>query len=131
MNKAIPYDKKIENKLREGIRNGLTIKVIFDSIRHYQNSPQSVQTLYNKYGAAIAEERASLQTWLGDKARKRIEEGSDAVLIHALKTKAGWNSPVEVKEVDDKDPDENLDAISLLAKRLGIEDTTDDSTKQD
>lgn len=112
-------NKFIENRIREGIRNGVTIKVLLDSIQHMQDAPKSTETLYRHYGQAIAEERAELHGYIGGKIREKIEEGDSSVLIFAARSKAGWNPQVEVKEVDSDDPDENLDAVATLAQMLG------------
>lgn len=115
------YSKDIENRVRQGIRDGLTIAVIHDSVRHLQNCPNSRQTFYKYYGEVIAEERASFQSYLGQKARAAIEGGSERILELALRSKAGWNPTVKVEEKTEDSPDENLDAISALMLKLGRE----------
>jgi hypothetical protein len=117
--KKLKYSKHIAKKVKELIGNGVSITVILDSVQKYQEAPRSINTLYKIYGEDIAEVRAAFHGYLGQKARERIDAGSDAVLIHALKTKAGWTEKVIVEERDSDDPDENTDAISTLAVLLG------------
>jgi hypothetical protein len=117
--KKLKYSKHIAKKVKELIGNGVSITVILDSVQKYQEAPRSINTLYKIYGEDIAEARAELHNDLGKYAMVRIKAGSDAVLIHALKTKAGWTEKVIVEERDSDDPDENTDAISTLAVLLG------------
>ena len=117
--KKLKHSKHIAKKVRELIGNGVSITVILDSIQKYQEAPRSTNTLYKIYADDIAEARAEFHGYLGKKAMERIEEGSDAVLIHALKTKAGWSEKIVVEERDSDEPDENTDAISTLAVLLG------------
>lgn len=118
MNK-LKHSKPIAKKIKELIGDGVSMKVILDSIQHYQEAPRAMPTLYRIYERDIAEARAEFHGWLGQKAKTRIEEGSDAVLIHALKTKAGWTEKIIVEERDSDEPDENTDAIATLAVLLG------------
>ncbi len=115
------YSKTIENRIRQGIRNGVSIAVILDGLSDLEgqtgNIPKSTDTLYKHYGHAIGEERAKFHEYLGSKARERIEKGSDRILELALRSKAGWNPSVKVEDVTDEE-DENKDAISVLAGLL-------------
>ena len=113
------HSKPIAKKIKQLIGDGVTMKVILDSIQHYQEAPSAMPSLYRIYGEDIADARAQFHGWLGQKAKERINEGSDAVLIHALKTKAGWTDKVVVEARDSDDPDENTDAIATLAVLLG------------
>ena len=128
---ALPYSKHVANRIRELIRDGVSMTVVLDSIQSYQNAPKSSATLYKIYGQDIAEERAAFHQYLGGKARQRIEEGSDKILELALRSKAGWNPSIVVEEKDSDDPDENSDAISTLMTLLGKkeqDDLTSDSS---
>lgn len=127
---ALPYSKPVAKRIRELIRDGVSVTVILDSIQSYQNAPKSTATLYKIYGQDIAEERAAFHQYLGGKARQRIEEGSDKILELALRSKAGWNPSIVVEEKDSDAPDENSDAISTLMTLLGKtepDDSTSDS----
>ena len=119
---TLPYSKDIEDRLRDGIKHGLTMDVILDSIQSLPHAPKSKTTLLSKYRDAIAEERAEFHMFLGGEARKRIVDGSDKILELALRAKAGWNPSVKVEEVDPNEPDEDTDAMSLLAAKLGLDD---------
>jgi len=119
------FSKIIENRIREGIRNGLTIAVIHDSIMHLNEAPNSKQTFYKIYGEVIADERARFQSRLGQKANDILDNpdhpGHTKILELALRAKAGWNPSVKIEEKTDDSADENLDAISALMLKLGKE----------
>lgn len=119
MSEPLPFSKTIENRVRKGIRNGVGVRVIFDSIQELPNAPGSYSTFYKLYGQAMAEERAEFHDYLGQKARERIEDGSDKILELALRSKAGWNPSVVTEEKDSDDPDENSDPIAVLMEKLG------------
>ena len=119
MSQELPYNKNIENRVRKLIKDGVSIRMIFESIQELQHAPRSYTTFYKHYGHAIAEEKAELASWLGGKARESIERGSDTVLIHALRSKAGWNPTQVVDERDDEDPDEDNDPLQVLMEKLG------------
>jgi hypothetical protein len=119
MANKLPYNKVIGNRIRKDIGNGVGMRVIFSAIQHLQYAPKSMRTFYTTYDQDISEARAKLHGELGAFAMARIKEGSDAVLIHALKSKAGWNPSLVVEEKDEDDGDENSDAVDRLAALLG------------
>lgn len=115
----LPYSHDVEKRVRQLVRDGVGVRVIIDSIQDLPYAPRSLSTLYKKYGQAIADERAEFHSWLGGKARERIEEGSDKILELALRSKAGWNPTIVTEEKDSEDADENQDALSVLMEKLG------------
>lgn len=114
---ALKYRKDIENRIREGIQNNLTIVAILDSISHMNEAPQSESSLYKIYGPVIAEEKYLNQKEIGHSWRRKIQEGDSKLIELAVKTKMGINPTTQVKEVTEEE--ENKDAISRLAQLLG------------
>ena len=62
---ALPYSELVAKKIKEGIRNGVSIKDIMGSIQKYQYAPSSTSTLYKTYGELIAETRADVVGQVG------------------------------------------------------------------
>ena len=115
----IPYSKPIENHIRKGIRNGVTMQVIFEGAQHFQNCPKSYNTFYKKYGDVVRRERYEMQEEIGNAVMKGVREGNPKLVEFAARAKAGWNPSVRVEEVDENEPDEAKDAVSRLAQLLG------------
>ena len=120
------YNVLIAQKVKDGILRGLSMTVIIDSCSAIQDCPGSRQTFYKVYGKDIAEARAEFQSYLGDAARKRIDEGSDKILELALRSKAGWNPQETINVKVDDEPDESTSALedlmTLLNKKTSISD---------
>lgn len=114
------YDQRIANEIKEGIRKGLAMKVIFDAIQRHQQAPKAYSTFLKMYGQDIANARADFQGELGELAMARIREGSDKILELALRSKAGWN-PRETIEIEahDESTNEMTSLIEELALKLG------------
>lgn len=117
----IPHRKPIAKHIRRRISEGVKMTVLMDEIQSYQDAPKSTKTLYKVYGDDIAEARAEYHGWLGQKARERIEDGSDRILELALRSKAGWNpqQSLTVTEGDPEELDEDTSAIEELRTLLG------------
>jgi len=118
-NTEIPYSEAIAERVRDGIRHGVTIRVIFDSICGMRNSPGSMQTFYKLYKKDIEEARFEYQNWLGEKATDRIKEGSDKILELALRSKAGWNPQETIVVASPDDEREETSALDDLMAALG------------
>ena len=113
------YDGRMATKIREGILNGLTLTRIHDSIRHWQQCPSSWQTIAKLYQKDIAEARAEIDQKVTGLAFKRMEDGSDKLIELYLRSKAGWNPTVDIREMEEGDPDEATDAVDVLMEKLG------------
>jgi len=114
---ALKYRKAIENRIREGIRNNLTIAAILDSISHMNEAPQAYNSLYKIYGEVIEDERFKNQMEIGNALRSKVQEGDSKLIEFLARTKMGLNPTERVKEVEDEDEDK--DAVSRLAQLLG------------
>jgi hypothetical protein len=118
-NGSLPYDKKIESKIYEGILKGLSLTKIHDSISHWQTCPKTVQSLVNNYRPTIAEARVARDEKILGYAEDRMKAGSDKIIELALRSQVGWNPSVKIQETDEDTPDEAQDAISALMEKLG------------
>lgn len=121
---ALKYSKLIEDRIREGIQNYLTMQAILDSVSHMKEGPASTKSLYKIYGDVIAEERFKQQGFIGGAMHRKIQEGDSKMIEFAARTKMGLNPTTQVKEVDEDE--ESKDAISTLAKLLGKDEEPDE-----
>lgn len=113
------HSKLIADKIREGIAQGVSLKQIMETVAHYQECPSSGTTFRKIYAKDIAEAKFELQMALGKFAMQRIAEGSDPILLHALKSKAGWvaEEKVAVREVDEEETDTSV--IDDILNKIG------------
>lgn len=126
------HSKLIGEKVREGVAQGVPISKIIASVAHYQDCPHNATTFSRVYAKDIAEAEFELAMSLGKYAMKRIEEGSDPILLHALKAKAGWiaEEKVAVRESDGNEDTSVIDDIlSKLGKNTKTEDVSNDPTQ--
>jgi hypothetical protein len=66
MAEAIPYSNLIAKRVRQGIRDGVSVRDIMGSIQKYQNAPNSLTTFYKLYGQDISEEKADIVGKVGN-----------------------------------------------------------------
>jgi len=116
----IPYDKKIENFVRDRIKKGATIKSIFQGIQKYQNAPRSQSVFYTKYGHVINEERGKLEDEIGELVITRAKE-SDRILELLARSRGHFNptDKVAVAETDMENLEEDKSAVDDLMIMLG------------
>jgi hypothetical protein len=119
------YSKLIADKIRDGIAQGVSLKQIMETVQHYQECPSSATTFRKIYSKDIAEAKFDLSVKLGQYAMTRIAEGSDPILLHALKSKAGWiaEEKVTVRETDEEETDTSVidDILTKLGKNKNNE----------
>lgn len=118
-NTPLPYSKPIENRVREGLRSGLTRKAILDSIQNLPHAPKSMATLYKYYSDVFGEEEFNLRKEIGDAVMKGVREGNPKLVEFAARARGGWNPVERVQEVDSDEAEERSDAVSTLAALLG------------
>ena len=117
---AIPYSEVIAKKVKEGIRNGVSVKDILASIQKYQNAPSSTATFYKLYGQDIADTKADIVGQVGNVVVQQALDGDFKSQELFLRSKGGWspNSTLNENEQEtDADTDES--AIDALMTLLG------------
>ena len=129
MAEAIPYSNLIAKRVRQGIRDGVSVRDIMGSIQKYQNAPNSLTTFYKLYGQDISEEKADIVGKVGNVVINAALSGDFKAAELFLRSKGGWSPTHTVNEVDqDVDPDMDESAIDTLLSLLGI---NDDSSEQE
>lgn len=129
---AMPYSEVIAKKVREGIRNGVSVKDIIGSIQKYQNAPSSTSTFYKLYGEVVAETKAEIVGQVGSVVVQAALDGDFKAAEFYLRSKGGWSPNSTLNEVEqDTDPDVDDSAIDslmgLLGKNTNPDDTPDNS----
>ena len=118
--RALPYSEVVAKKIREGIRNGVSMKDIMGSIQKYQNAPRSTNTLYKIYGQMISEERAEIIGQVGSVVVQQALDGDFKAAEFYLRSKGGWSPTQTINEVEQsEDPDLDEGAINTLMSLLG------------
>ena len=124
------YSEPIAKAVRQGIRNGVSIKDIMASIQKYQEAPKSTKGFYQLYGDVIAETRAEIVGAIGSVVVDKALEGDFKAAEFYLRSKGGWSPNSTVNEVEQNtDPDEDTSAIDSLMTLLGK--STEDSSQQE
>jgi len=125
---SIPYSEIIAKKVREGVRNGVSIKDIMGSIQKYQNAPSSTATFYKLYGEDIAETKASIVAAIGNVVVQQALDGDFKSQEFYLRSKGGWSPNSTINEMElETDPDTDDSAIDSLMGLLG-KSNPDDQT---
>ena len=129
---AMPYSEVIAKKVREGIRNGVSVKDIIGSIQKYQNAPSSTSTFYKLYGEVVAETKAEIVGQVGSVVVQAALDGDFKAAEFYLRSKGGWSPNSTLNAVEqDTDPDVDDSAIDslmgLLGKNTNPDDTPDNS----
>jgi|TARA_R110000787_G_scaffold284777_1_gene398971 hypothetical protein len=126
---SIPYSEIIAKKVREGVRNGVSIKDIMGSIQKYQNAPSSTATFYKLYGTLIAETKADIVAAIGNVVVKQALEGDFKSQEFYLRSKGGWSPNSTINEMElETDPDTDDSAIDSLLGLLGKSKPDDNET---
>ena len=126
---SIPYSEIIAKKVREGVRNGVSIKDIMGSIQKYQNAPSSTATFYKLYGEDIAETKASIVAAIGNVVVQQALEGDFKSQEFYLRSKGGWSPNSTINEMElETDPDTDDSAIDSLMGLLGKSNPDDNET---
>lgn len=127
---AMPYSEVIAKKVREGIRNGVSVKDILGSIQKYQNAPSSTSTFYKLYGEVVAETKAEIIGQVGSVVVQAALDGDFKAAEFYLRSKGGWSPNSTLNEVDqDTDPDVDDSAIDSLMGLLGKNTDPDDTSR--
>ena len=101
-----PYSEVIAKNVRNGIRNGVSVKDIMSSIQKYQNAPSSTATFYKLYGELIAETKAEIVGAIGSVVVQQALDGDFKSQEFYLRSKGGWSPNSTLNEVEQtEDPD--------------------------
>lgn len=126
---SIPYSEIIAKKVREGVRNGVSIKDIMGSIQKYQNAPSSTATFYKLYGELIAETKAGIVAAIGNVVVQQALEGDFKSQEFYLRSKGGWSPNSTINEMElETDPDTDDSAIDSLMGLLGKSKPDDETS---
>lgn len=121
-NQALPHDQRIATKIIAGIKAGVSMKVIFDSIQTMTHAPKSLATFYKIYGSDIALARADIQERVGAVVVDAALGGDLKAAELFLRSRAGWNPTVKVEEVSEDTPTEETGALDDLIALLGVKE---------
>lgn len=119
MASPLPHDIKIASKIRAGIKAGVSMRVIFDSVATMNNAPKSYQTFYKIYRDDIADARSDIQEKIGNVVVSAALEGDLKAAELFLRSRAGWNPVTKIVEEDPEDVSEDTGAIDDLLTLLG------------
>lgn len=120
MAEAIPYSNLIAKRVRQGIRDGVSVRDIMGSIQKYQNAPNSLTTFYKLYGQDISEEKADIVGKVGNVVINAALSGDFKAAELFLRSKGGWSPTSTINEVEQlEDPDTDESAIDSLMILLG------------
>lgn len=125
------YSENIAKAVRQGIRNGVSVRDILASIQKYQQAPSSTATFYKLYGEDIAAERADIVGQVGSVVIQQALDGDFKAAELFLRSKGGWSptqTNVEVEGTEDPDTDESaIDSLMTLLGKNRNSDNSEDS----
>ena len=132
MAEAIPYSNLIAKRVRQGIRDGVSVRDIMGSIQKYQNAPNSLTTLYKLYGQDISEEKADIVGKVGNVVINAALSGDFKAAELFLRSKGGWSPTSTINEVEQlEDPDTDESAIDSLMTLLGKKQPDNGDTQEE
>lgn len=132
MAEAIPYSNLIAKRVRQGIRDGVSVRDIMGSIQKYQNAPNSLTTFYKLYGQDISEEKADIVGKVGNVVINAALSGDFKAAELFLRSKGGWSPTSTINEVEQlEDPDTDESAIDSLMTLLGKKQPDNGDTQEE
>jgi hypothetical protein len=132
MAEAIPYSNLIAKRVRQGIRDGVSVRDIMGSIQKYQNAPNSLTTFYKLYGQDISEEKADIVGKVGNVVINAALSGDFKAAELFLRSKGGWSPTSTINEVEQlEDPDTDESAIDSLMTLLGKKQSDNGDTQEE
>ena len=132
MAEAIPYSNLIAKRVRQGIRDGVSVRDIMGSIQKYQNAPNSLTTFYKLYGQDISEEKADIVGKVGNIVINAALSGDFKAAELFLRSKGGWSPTSTINEVEQlEDPDTDESAIDSLMTLLGKKQPDNGDTQEE
>jgi hypothetical protein len=122
MYQQLPHNMAIAAKLRAGIRAGVSMRVLHDSIKEMKDGPQSLQTLYKTYRTDIADARAGFHEEIGKKiVEKALVDGDMRALELVARSKMGWSPATTVIETEVDETTEDTGALDDLLSLLNLD----------
>ena len=115
----LPYKETIANKIREGVRGGLTVRAIFASIQTHQDAPASLTTFYKLYQKDLEQARAEINAAVGSKVIEQALEGDYKSQELFLRSRGDWSPQSTQTEIESDSSDEDLNAVDALMQALG------------
>ena len=132
MAEAIPYSNLIAKRVRQGIRDGVSVRDIMGSIQKYQNAPNSLTTFYKLYGQDISAEKADIVGKVGNVVINAALSGDFKAAELFLRSKGGWSPTSTINEVEQlEDPDTDESAIDSLMTLLGKKQPDNGDTQEE
>ena len=127
MAKKLPKNPNIARKVREGMEGDVPVSVIFSSVLHMKNAPQSLTTFYKLYREDMDEVRFRDIQEIGSKLKQAAKEGDFKSQEFYLRSHGGWSpsSHIQNQEVGTQE-EENEGAVNALMAALGKETDTEE-----
>lgn len=105
------------------VASGVSIAIIFDTVKDMKNGPRSLATFYKIYRGDIVAARAALHEGIGTAIMQKALVDKDMKALELVaKTKLGWNEKIILEEADPNGADEYTSAIDDLLAKLNIKD---------
>lgn len=117
MAEKLAYCGKIEARVMELERNGVTRSAIFEAIQSYQLAPRSSTTFWKMYKPAMERVHADTASQIGGKIVEQAIAGDFKSQELYLKTKGGWNTHTTNINVE-ADANTDNSALETLLDRL-------------
>lgn len=123
INQPLPHDMQIAEKVQKMVASGVSIAIIFDTVKDMKNGPRSLATFYKIYRQDIVAARASLHEGIGTAIMQKALVDKDMKALELVaKTKLGWNEKIILEEADPNGADEYTSAIDDLLAKLNIKE---------
>lgn len=122
-NQPLPHDMQIAEKVQKMVASGVSIAIIFDTVKDMKNGPRSLATFYKIYRQDIVAARAALHEGVGGAIMHKALVDKDMKALELVaKTKLGWNEKIILEEADPNGADEYTSAIDDLLAKLNIKE---------
>lgn len=120
MPEKIRKSKDITNYVIKSVKEGLSVKQIFEGMQgRFVDAPNSTTTFYKYYKEDLDQARADIFGEIGSKVIQQAREGHFDSQKFFLQSRGGWSPQSTVTEVEAESTDDDLNAIDALAQALG------------
>ena len=121
-NYPIPYKMEYAEKVQAMVEAGVSVSVIYESLKDLPQAPRSYTTFYKLYRGDIVTARARLHQVVGSKIVEKAKDGDMQALTLIAKTKMGWNEKLVVEVEDPGALNEDTSAIDDLIAALNLKE---------